>query len=356
MYDRYEQNSIVLSSFCELSYKQRSELTEGMSSEEPKFEECAGNLIKTLGEGVYNKIRDKFNSEKYRESVFTELEEKGITCIAYNSPDYPKSLKEISCPPFMLFAKGNASLLKERMFAVVGSRRTLPDALRRCEEFSEQLSERFAVVTGAADGADAAAIKGALKNGRVISVLAYGFDYVYPAINSSLIKSVAQNGLLLSEHYPHVEPKSYLFPVRNRIIAALGEGLLVASAGKKSGALITAGYAAEYGKDVFAFPYNPGINSGEGCNSLIKKGAALADNILDIYSAFGLDLKPQKENRLSEEERNTLSVLAESGDAPISEIAQKLGKPVYAVLPTLSSLEIKGMAVRLGGNRYAAVK
>ena len=86
MYDRYEQNSIVLSSFCELSYKQRSELTEGMSSEEPKFEECAGNLIKTLGEGVYNKIRDKFNSEKYRESVFTELEEKGITCIAYNSP------------------------------------------------------------------------------------------------------------------------------------------------------------------------------------------------------------------------------------------------------------------------------
>ena len=127
------------------------------------------------------------------------------------------------------------------------------------------------------------------------------------------------------------------------------------SAAKRSGALITANYALEYGRTVFAFPYSIGTASGEGCNALIKKGGLLTENILDIFSLFGLDFKEPKNQALSETESAVLKIIREEGEGFAPEIAQKLGKMPFELIPFLSSLEIKGLIVRLGGNRYSAL-
>lgn len=199
------------------------------------------------------------------------------------------------------------------------------------------------------------AIEGALESGRVISVLAHGFDYCYPAYNDRLVKTVEERGLLITEHTPQIAPKAYLFPVRNRIIAGLSEGTLVVSAGEKSGALITADYAVEYGRQLFVFPYNIGVASGAGCNSLIKKGGMLTENILDILSAFGLDFKEPEKQPLSEEEQRLFSLIGSSGEIFVPDAAEKLGRLPFQLIPLLTSLEVKGLIVRLGGNRYAVI-
>mgnify|MGYP002508813630 CR=1 FL=1 len=111
-----------------------------------------------------------------------------------------------------------------------------------------------AVVSGIAEGGDTAAVEGALKTGNVICVLAYGFDYVYPSVNAQLLKSVEKSGLVITEYPPDISPKSFQFPVRNRIIAGISCGTLVVSAAKRSGALITADLAHQYDREVFAFP------------------------------------------------------------------------------------------------------
>lgn len=353
-YSEDELNAIVLDSFEELTYKVKYEVTENFAFSYPlkKYEPF---LIKTLGEGVYNKIRGLYFSRGYREKLIRSLEEKGIFCITCFSSEYPERLKVIPAPPLVLYCKGNASLLNRRAIAIVGSRRTLPEILKACKRISGQAAQKFAVVTGTADGADTAAAEGAVNSGNLIFVAAQGLDHVYPASNARLYKVAAQKGLVISEQRPAQVAKSYLFPVRNRIIAALADGVLVVSAGEKSGASITAEYAFEYGKDVFCFPYSLGVPSGVGCNRLIKKGAYLAENILDIFNVFGLDFTAYERPELTEREAEVFSALKSTGAAHISELALKLGCRPFEILAELSSLEVKGLVARLGGNTYVAV-
>ena len=355
-YSRQETDAIVLDSFEELTYKNKYELLNGLESPSPNFDKNARHLIKSLSEGVYNKVRDKFSDGDYRRKILSSLSEKGVVCITYFSDDYPEDLRQIPNPPIVLYCKGNLSLLKTRKFAIVGSRRTQINIIKECSKIAGEVAERFTIVTGMADGADSAAIEGAIKSGKIISVLAYGFDYFYPAVNERLIQEVARKGLLLSEYPPEIPPKNYQFPVRNRIIAGLSDAVLIVSAGKKSGALITAGYAEEFGKQVMAFPYGMGVTYGEGCNFLIKKGANLVENTPDIFEAFGLEYKqPEKHVNLTQDEEIALAAIRERGEAFAPAIAEKLNKQPYQIIPVLSSLEIKGLIIRLGGNRYAAL-
>lgn len=356
MYTKEEVNLITLCSFEELTYKQRFKLLSDLASPEPDFEKYKENLIKTLGSGVYNKVKERFFSPSYRDRVLSKLKERGITCITYFSKDYPEQLKNISCPPVTLFCKGNTGLLKERCVAVVGSRKTPPNAMKECRETARGLTQRFAVVTGTADGADTAAIEGALPSGKIISVLAYGFDHVYPSLNENLLRKAEQNGLLVTEYTPQVPPLGYNFPVRNRIIAGLAEGVLVVSAGKKSGAKITAEYALNFNRRVFAFPYSVGISQGEGCNNLIREGATLVRNAADVLYDFGLEFEQPEEEELTEEEAEIFKLIKDEGEAFAPSVAEKAGKLPFQIIPVLSSLEIKGLIARLGGNRYAAVK
>lgn len=354
-YTEEEINLITLASFDELTYRNKYSLLSELKSASPDFSKNEAHLIKTLGDGVYNKLKEKYYAADYRREVLDYLEKKGVECVTYFSENYPEALKRIPCPPITLFCKGNVALLKTRCFSVVGSRRTVPNVLKQCKCFSAELSKSVTIVSGMADGADAAAIEGALESGRVISVLAYGFNHFYPAANKGLILKVAERGLLITEYTPKTEPKPYYFPVRNRIIAGLGEGTLVVSAGEKSGAIITANYANEYGRSVYAFPYSMGVDSGAGCNRLIKEGAKLVDCAGDVISDLGLEPEKTETIELTDAERELLTLIKQTGDAFVSDLAQKSGKMAFQLIPVLSALEIKGLIVRLGGNRYAAL-
>ena len=356
MYTEEECNLITLACIEGLNYNARRLLLSDCENDAPDFVKYESTLIKTLPHGVYNKVKAQYFDTSFRESIFKGLEKRGIKCVTYFSESYPALLKEIDSPPLVLFCKGDISLLKTRCFSIVGSRRTPAKQLADCKKFAGEIATRFTVVSGIAEGADTAALEGAKEKGKVISVLAYGFDYAYPSMNAQLINSIAKEGLLVSEYPPETQPKPYYFPFRNRIIAGLSVGTLIVSAAKRSGALITADIAAESNRDVFAFPYSVGVSSGEGCNFLIKKGATLADNILDIFGVYGLDLNTPQQKQMTEEERALYEAVLSAGEAFLPEIAEKLGKQPWQLIPAVSSLEIKNLLVRLGGNRYSAVK
>ena len=352
-YTEEEKNLIILSSFEELSLTTKQSVLSALQSFTPDFTEIDRFPIKSASDGVYNKVRKDFYDPAYRQNVFEQLESRGVECVTLASADYPEQLKQIDNPPLTLFVKGNRRLLKGKLFSIVGSRHTAPYALEQCKKFSKELSEYFTIVSGCACGADTAALEVAQRG--AISVLAYGFDCIGKVSNSQLIQKIEHTGLIISEYFPTVQPQKYYFPVRNRIIAGLSKGTLIVSAGNKSGALITADYTTEYNRELFVFPYNIGVSSGEGCNTLIKKGANLVQNPLDIFLAFGLDLKPRKEKILSAEEEKVYSLIKDAGEIFIPLLAEKLGAEPYKLIPVLSLLEIKGLIVRLGGNRYSIV-
>jgi len=274
-----------------------------------------------------------------------------------SSPFYPSEWKTLPDAPKVLQYLGDATLLQTRKFTVVGSRTTPAQAKKLGKTVVGDLSQTFTIVTGVADGGDEVAIEGALeKGGKVICVLAGGFSAL-PQSNLPLLRKVVKNGLLLSP-YPFDEPtRSYSYEYRNKLLACLGEGTLVLGAAEKSGALITANYAKKQDKPVFAFPYSVGTHAGVGCNQLIKSGAYLTETATDVYRALGMEItNTAKTQSLSMLEIQVYETLKELGEGHVQEIAQKSGIPVFKLRAVLSALEVKGVAVSLGGNRYAPVQ
>ena len=279
---------------------------------------------------------------------------KGVRCVTLSSPLYPQQLLHIPDPPLVLYCKGDVSLLQGRMFAIVGARRTLPAILQLARQFACELSAHFTIVSGMADGGDAAALRGALEGGRPISVLACGCDRFYPAANCALQREVEAKGLLVSEYPPGTKPSAWNFPARNRIIAGLSEGVLVVSGGEKSGTRSTAESAYTYGRDVFAFPYTIGEPTGAGCNALLKEYAKLADNLVDIASAFGINLTAAEKIELTPAESAAYAAI--EGEAHASAIAERAGIPAHELPALLVSLEIKKLIAPCGGNRYRRLR
>lgn len=275
--------------------------------------------------------------------------------IPQNSPLYPKEWLSLSDAPATLYAVGNTELLKGRKIAVVGSRRTPLNALKLCEKTTEELAGTLVIVTGTADGGDSAAIEGGLKTGNIVCLLAGGFSAL-PQGNLPLLERVAEKGLLLSPHPFETEVRNFSYEYRNKLLAALCESVLVIGAGEKSGALITAKYAAEYGKKIFAFPYPPNSAAGAGCNRLIKEGGYLTECAADVAKALKIDLsQTQKTLVLSADEEKLYRVLQEMTEGHIAELSERSGVPSFKARAVLSSLEIKGVAVAVGGNRYSVV-
>lgn len=321
------------------------------------YEKLKAPMIKAGKEGLYNSIKAFFDSPSALENELSLLSEHDETAVVFGSEDYPEELYNLSCPPLIIYARGNISLLKKEKFAVVGSRRTPPNILKLTEKFTGELSEYFAVVTGIADGGDSAAITGALKNKSAICVLPCGHGVITPASSSALYNEAVQNGLAISVFRHDEAAKKYSFAERNCIIAQLARGVLVVSAGEKSGTFGTVNEAVSAGKDVFAFPYGIGSVCGVGCNRLIKEGACLCDDVNDILSFYGKGrLEEEDEEPLTSTERRIVSALRESDDGlHIADIAKAAGLELSTLANELTALEIKGKIVRLGGNRYAAV-
>ena len=284
------------------------------------------------------------------------MDEQKFVTIESGSLLYPSAFKMLPDAPSTLYAVGNTELLKECCFTVVGSRRT-PEPIRKlCEGVVKELSYEFCIVTGVADGGDVAAIKGALLgSGKVICVHAGGLDCL-PSANAELLREVAEKGLLLSPYPPSTPVRNFSFEYRNKLLAALGEGTLVVSAGEKSGSLITARHAKRLGKKILAFPYPPNAAQGVGCNALIKEGGRLTENAQDIFSEFKIERKEKAQTvELTELEERVFTALKEVQEAHMVELAKEVGIPPFRIGSVLSALEMKGLVVSLGGNRFAAV-
>lgn len=351
MYTKEECDLIVVDSFRELNYKQKKTFLCAADEKHGGHIKYCDMLIKSLGDGVYNKLRAAFSDGAYRARVLENLKAKGIVCVTAESAGYPHLLAQIPVPPLVLYCTGRTELLSGQCFSIVGSRRTPVATLASCKRIAGEISSQMTVVTGIADGADSAAIRGALESGNIICVLPGGHDMIDCSFNARLLKQVADRGLIISEWPPATAVLRYMFTVRNRIIAGLSRGVLVVAAPKKSGALITASYAADYGREVFAFPHSLGVSAGEGSNGLIKNGAALCQNVLDILSSFGLEYKTE-ESKLSAQEEAVMSFLRANGQSHIQAIARAVSLKVFEALTILSALEIKGLVVRCGGNNY----
>ena len=288
------------------------------------------------------------------DALVKSLEKHNRFALTLLAEDYPEPLKHIHEPPLVLFGEGRRELLKRRKFCIVGSRVTPPWAEKCGRQISERLSDKFCIVTGLAEGGDRAAVDGALAGGNLICVLPCGLDVCYPAAHSTLKERIAKRGLLLSEYAPDEGVTRYAFHARNRILAGLSEGVLVLSAGARSGTLITANCAVDYGRDVFALPHNVGVSKGEGCNELIKRGAYLVTDVEDILAVYGMTENGAPMPELTDEEARVMQVLSE-GELHAAVIADRAGMRIFEASAVLSALEIKGLAVKSGGNRYSAV-
>ena len=212
--------------------------------------------------------------------------------ISIKNNKYPNQLKNIYDPPAKLYVLGNRSILNQKNFAIVGSRKATQYGKKIAMQISKELAENdLNVVSGLAIGIDSYAHLGCLQikdAGKTIAVLGSGLDVIYPKENRKLAEQIINSGGCIISEYPigsKIEKNN--FPQRNRIISGLSEGILVVEASQKSGALITAEFGAEQGKEVFAVPGDINKEQSEGCNLLIKDGANVVTSSQDIIDIIG---------------------------------------------------------------------
>lgn len=241
----------------------------------------------------------RFDPCAFLEKEYRAASQQGIDMITIDESRYPSALREIVDPPPVLYIKGNITDEDQTALALVGSRRASVYGIAIAEKFALQLSDYgITVVSGMARGIDTAAHRGALRaRGRTIAVLGSGFLNIYPKENKKLSEKIADHGVVVSEFPMETAPLSGNFPRRNRIISGLSLGVIVVEAAKKSGALITADFALEQGKDVFAVPGKVDSPSSFGVNNLIKQGAKLISSIEDVVEELGLEIKRSLENQ-----------------------------------------------------------
>lgn len=223
-------------------------------------------------------------------------EHEDATVLTRTDPRYPSRLAEVPTAPPVLFVRGDPRLLQEPQLAVVGSRNPTPGGLQTTKAFASHLAGLGLVITsGMASGIDSAAHQGALETGRTIAVLGTGPDRVYPAANRELARRIAVEGALVSEFPPGTGPQPSHFPRRNLTISGLSLGTLVTEAAPRSGSLITARYAAEQGREVFAVPGSIHNPLARGCHALIRDGAKLIDSVDQLLE----ELAPQLQDLLA---------------------------------------------------------
>lgn len=286
--------------------------------------------------------------------------------ITYHDGDYPTLLKSIDSPPMILFAIGQRKALGFLHFAIVGSRNPTAGGKRLAEDFASELSGTgLTICSGLALGIDYHSHLGALKAaGSTIAVLGNGLNSVYPARHKKIAHQIIENGLLLSEYLPDTKPNPGNFPRRNRIISGMSMGVLVVEAAKRSGSLITANYALEQGRDVFAIPGSIHNPLARGTHSLIKQGAKLVETVDDILEElspmanFVLNMTSTLDasrNGYSDLEPDYRLLLDSMGYEIVSvdRLVELTGLTADVVSSMLLILELQGMIESQHGGKYS---
>ncbi len=290
------------------------------------------------------------------------LEKAGVRVITWQGADYPDRLRNIYHPPPVLYLRGSLTPADEWAVAVVGTRRATVYGKEAARHIAGELARTgVTVISGLARGIDSVAHRAALEaGGRTIAVLGSGVDVVYPAENRRLMQRVIEQGAVLSEYALGTPPEGSNFPPRNRVISGLSLGVVIVEAGERSGALITADYAAEQGRDVFAVPGNMFNRASKGCNRLIQQGAKLVLGVEDVLEELNLTMVVQQlelqaivpEN---ETESRLLSFLS-SDPLHVDEIVRRTALPISEVSSTLALMELKGMVRQVSGMNYVLAR
>ena len=246
--------------------------------------------------GNWDSILTDLELKNYPEGEELESLLKTINCevLTILDNEYPPYLKEVYMPPFVLFYRGDISLLNNpiKNIAVVGTRKPTDYAVKATKEIVKGIAKDYYVVSGMANGIDAIAHNEAMNSGgRTIAVLGHGFNYCYPSENSRIYRKMQKHHLVITEYPPTCPPSQDNFPVRNRIIAQISKAVLITEGGKRSGTFITANFAVHYNREVMCVPSS---NLNESlCNLLIREGAILIENsdqvkeIMERFSYYG---------------------------------------------------------------------
>ncbi len=316
-------------------------------------------------EGLGEKVARSIVSGPLENEVEKELsliKEIGGKVVTLGEDSYPRRLKDIYDPPALLYVRGDLKKEDELAVSIVGSRKTSPYGRWITERMSQELAQNgVTVVSGMARGIDSVAHLGAISGGgRTIAVLGCGVDVIYPPENRNLLTKIIDHGAVLSEFSMGSPPEGGHFPKRNRIISGLSLGVVVVQANEKSGSLITAGYALEQGREVFAVPGNVGAEGSRGTNRLIRDGAKMVESSADILEEIlpqwsreekGIEKDEGPGKHLSGEEKTLYELLGET-PMPIDTIIRDSRLDAGKVSSHLLNLELKGLVCQWPGKCF----
>lgn len=302
-----------------------------------------------------------------------QVQAAGCRLLTWDEPEYPQRLREIYDPPPLLYVLGNAELLGRHVISIVGARRPTPYGNQMAERLAKDLTDRGLVIaSGLARGIDASAHKGALASacGATIGVLGCGIDVVYPKENRKIFEEISRRGAIVSEFPWGTFPAPQNFPIRNRILAGMGLGVVVVEGAQYSGSLITARLAMEFGREVFGVPGNATQPASFGPNQLIKQGAKLVTGWEDVVEELPTPVRAElmAVESVSHDER---AALIEEGLAPlerplygllsvdearhVDDLVENSGLSSSEVLAALFDLELKGVVRQLPGKQFLKV-
>lgn len=291
------------------------------------------------------------------------LHRAGVRALCWTDAAYPPRLRETEDPPPVLYVRGELRETDEWAISVVGTRRPTPYGRQVAEEVSAQLARnRICVVSGLARGVDAIAHRAALQaGGRTIAVLACGLDIVYPPEHLRLAREIAENGALVSDYPLGTQPRGDYFPRRNRILSGMSLGVLVVEGDLKSGALITARFAVEQNREVFAIPGSIFSPQSRGTNAIIQRGEAkLVQSVEDILEELNLTMVPKQLEMTeivpaTDTEADVLRHITKD-PVHIDEVCRQSGLPVATVSSLLAMLELKGLIRQMGPMAYVRTR
>ncbi|MBI4338535.1 MAG: DNA-protecting protein DprA [Chloroflexi bacterium] len=287
------------------------------------------------------------------------LERCRVQALTWNDPAFPRRLKEIYDVPPVLYVKGDITPDDEWAIAVVGTRHATMYGREATQQIVSQLvRNHITVVSGLARGIDSIAHRAALDaGGRTIAVFGCGLDVIYPAENARLAQEIAEHGALVSDYPLGARPKAQNFPLRNRIMSGMSLGVLVTESGASGGALITARFALEQNREVFAIPGSIFSVQSRGTNRLVQEGAKLVNDVSDILEELNLTMIPQQLELapppapVDQIEALLLQQLSRQ-PTHIDQVCRQSRLPIATVSGTLALMELKGMVRQLGGMNY----